>query len=382
LTCTLGLCLCIFDILGLYTYSNTNPSPSFMSNQHNPVHSHPSNSRIIASVDDSFPFNKSQFLTSRDNYRIEEKIGVGGWSEVFKGVNLNTGEEVALKYYEVTPAEKKLNKEIQILKDLNDAPNMIRLREIFTEEINGKEIFVPVFDYFEKENYKDIFSKLTKFQIKYYIFQLLRTLEYAHNKGVIHRDIKPANVLINTKTNQLRIIDWAVSDYYTPNKKLRTTIGTFPYQPPETLLGYKLYNPTYDVWSTGCLLAEMSFQKRGFFNSGRKGERGPHMSQTDIDLQKFKELLDGIAEILGTSGLKEYFNKYKKSMDLSVFEYVGNYEGIPLRDFINETNKHLVDDNLIDLLEKIFVYDHTKRLTASEAIQHPYFDEVRNKNYE
>ena len=379
LTCTLAFSLCILDIIELHTYTKARPSSGLRSQHHYPSFTSSINQEEITPFETEDP--RKQLLGSKSDYEIKEKIGVGGWSKVFRGVNIQTGEDVALKYYAVPLPDKKFQKEIRILKDLNDAPNMIRLREIFTEEINGKEQYVPVFDYFEKDSYKEIFPRLTKFQIKYFIYQLFRTLEYAHNKGVIHRDIKPSNVLMNTKTLQLGIIDWAVSDYYVPGKNLRTTIGTFPYQPPEILLGYKKYNPTYDVWSAGCLLAEMAFQKRGFFNSGRIGERGPHMSQNDIDLQKFKELLDGIAEVLGTSGLKEYFNKYEKSMDFKAFEYVGNYEKIPLKDFINEGNAHLVDEELIDLLEHIFVYDHDERFTATEVLQHPYFNDIRSIIY-
>lgn len=212
------------------------------------------------------------------------------------------------------------------------------------------------------------------------MYQTLRTLKYAHSKGIMHRDIKPPNVMMNTRTLQVRVIDWGISDTYHPLKNFSTDIGTIPFQPPELLLEYVHYNTSFDIWSTGCMFAEMMFQKKNFFLKKKEEKiHRSHLMQQESRLNTYRGLLDDIAQVLGTEDLKKYARKIKGEINVDVLNSVGNYKRIPLMSFKNEENAHLVDPELVDLLEKIFVYDPSKRPTAAEALEHPYFDEIRHQ---
>jgi len=225
-----------------------------------------------------------------------------------------------------------------------------------------------VFDYFEAQHYRTLFPRLNKLEIKKFIYQVLNTLDYAHNQGIIHRDIKPLNILMNQDKIEAKVIDWGSADYFVKEKRKSVRVGSLNFKAPELLLGYEYYDYAVDIWSTGCLLAEMVFLKMHFFQGELKRE---------FNEKELGEQLEVIMRIRGSEELREYAEKYRERMGMEVVNNIGIYEKVSFETFINEENKHLVDDDVIDLLEKMLEYDHIKRVTASEALKHKYFDEIR-----
>jgi len=248
---------------------------------------------------------------------------------------------------------------------------MLLPRDILRQVGRGNSVqYGIVFDYFEAEHYRTLFPALTKLQIKHFIYQTLKTLNYAHNLGIMHRDIKPLNVLMSKETQEVRVIDWGSSDYYISNKRKSVRVASLNFKAPELLLGYEFYDYAVDIWSTGCLLAEMVFLKIHFF----QGEILRHVEEEN----SLMEQLEAIVRIKGLRELREYAEKYQKEMNMEMLmKLAGIYEERAFESFINEENRHLVDDNALDLLDKMLEYDHSKRITAAEALKHPYFDEVR-----
>ena len=368
LTLVLVVCLVYFDIVEF---------PRVLQ-----AHSSQENQRTKLAPNFWKDLNKAR-LGKKEDYIIENdtSIGAGTWSKVYKGIHVPTGDKVALKYSIGPQNNKKLQRELSILQTLEDAPNFLALRDLFKEQVNGEEGFVLVLDYFEKEKYKNVFNKLTKYKIKHFMYQTLKTLEYAHSKRIIHRDIKPYNVLINTRTLQVRVIDWGISDYFHPNKRFSSDIGTIPFQPPEMLLEYVHYNTSFDIWSTGCMFAEMMFQRKNFFRTKREKKDASLYTPQELRNFGYYELLDDIAQVLGTEDLLNYAEKIKDEINVDKLNFVGSYKRKPLMSFKNEKNAHLVDPLLVDLLEKIFVYEPGQRPTASEALGHPYFDEIRHLTF-
>jgi len=100
--------------------------------------------------------------------------------------------------------------------------------------------------------------------MKRYILEILRGLDFAHSRGIIHRDIKPGNVLF-MKDSKVKIVDWGLADFYLPGKKFNTRVASRYFKGPELLLGNNYYDYNQDVWSVGCMLAGMMFQKEPFF---------------------------------------------------------------------------------------------------------------------
>jgi len=363
------LFIAIFDNIGLYKLISDNSLASKFNNKEPKANS---NLRFATSL----WRNIRDIRIASDEYLMENDIGKGGWSKVYKGTHKPTGKTVALKYFFYEEGIK-LQRELTILEDLKDAPNFLPLKDLFEGKLEGKEAIVSVYDCFEKESYKDVFTKLNKTSLKHFMYETLRTLNYAHKKWIIHRDIKPGNVLMNTKTLEVRVIDWGISEYYVPSKTLPTDIGTMPFQPPEVLLGYEYYGTAYDIWSTAWMFAEMAFQKKNLFRTKRNNTNDANLTEDENRMQKYRELLDDIAKVLGSEDLRNYASKIKDFIKQENLDFIGSYQKSGLRKFINKNNAHLVDSNLIDLLEKMFVYDPKQRITASEALEHPYFNEVR-----
>ena len=295
----------------------------------------------------------------RDDYDITGFIAAGGFAKVFKVIHQPSKQTLALKIFVFVP-EATIFKEIQILKDLENAPNALPLKDVIKDRSG---MIGLVFDLFPQTDYKPLFYETTEYQIRYFFYETLRTLEYAHSRGIMHRDIKPQNVLMDMKSNQVKIIDWGHGAYYFPGKEYDVKVASMPYKGPELLLNYKMHDYSLDIWSTGCLFGALLFRKMPFF----RGE--------DLTSQ-----LNAIAKILGTTKLKQYADKYKEFMDVSILEKIGQYPEIPFERFTNKDNKHLLNSQAIDLLKKMLVYDHAKRITAREALKHPYFTEFNKPN--
>ena len=94
-------------------------------------------------------------------------------------------------------------------------------------------------------------NKFTDFDIRYYIYEILRGLDYCHSLGIMHRDIKPHNIMIDHEQRQLRIIDWGLAEYYIPDKEYNVRVASRYYKGPELLVDDTLYNYSLDIWSLG-----------------------------------------------------------------------------------------------------------------------------------
>uniref|UniRef100_A0A8B9KZZ6 non-specific serine/threonine protein kinase n=1 Tax=Astyanax mexicanus TaxID=7994 RepID=A0A8B9KZZ6_ASTMX len=240
--------------------------------------------------------------SNQDDYQLVRKLGRGKYSEVFEAININSNDRVVVK----------------ILKDL--------------------------------------YQRLTDFDIRFYLYEILKALDYSHSMGIMHRDVKPHNVMIDHQMRKLRLIDWGLAEFYHPSQEYNVRVASRSYKGPELLVDYQMYDYSLDMWSLGCMLASMIFQKEPFFHG-----------------QDNYDQLVRIAKVLGTEELYSYLNKYHIELDTRFKDLLGQQTRKRWEHFVQPENQHLVSPEALDLLDKLLRYDHQQRLTAQEAMEHPYF---------
>lgn len=197
-----------------------------------------------------------------DSFERLDKIGQGTYSTVYKARDLETGKIVAMKkvrFVNMDPESVRfMAREIHILRKL-DHSNIMKLEGIVTSRMSGS--LYLVFEYMEHDLAGIAATpgiKFTEPQIKCYMQQLLQGLEHCHSRGILHRDIKGSNLLIDDK-GVLKIADFGLATYHQPDQDqaLTSRVVTLWYRAPELLLGATQYGVAIDMWSTGCILAEL-----------------------------------------------------------------------------------------------------------------------------
>eukprot|EP01062_Namystynia_karyoxenos_P025516 TRINITY_DN2004_c0_g1_i1.p1 TRINITY_DN2004_c0_g1~~TRINITY_DN2004_c0_g1_i1.p1 ORF type:complete len:367 (+),score=145.31 TRINITY_DN2004_c0_g1_i1:80-1102(+) len=294
---------------------------------------------------------------TQDNYEVVRKIGRGKYSEVFEGVNVVNDERCVVKV--LKPVKKmKIKREIKILQNLCGGPNVIKLLDVVRDPSSKTPALI--FEYVENVDFRVLYPTLTDFDIRYYIYELLRTLDFCHSMGIVHRDVKPQNVMINHDRRQMRLIDWGLAEFFHQGQEYNVRVASRYFKGPELLVDLRDYDYGLDMWSLGAMFAGMIFRKEPFFHGH----------------DNYDQLVK-ICKVLGTDELFAYLEKY--GCDLSP-HYDGILQRMPRRPwdyFINKENQHLANPDAIDFLSKLLVFDHQKRVTAAAAQQHPYFAPVR-----
>ena len=304
-----------------------------------------------------FYINQDIKLGDMSKYEVNAKIGRGRYSEVYSGIEKYTNEKVVIKI--LKPINKnKIKREAVILQYLNKCPNSVHLLDITKGE--SIDIYCLIYNNISGHDLKLVYKNIAPEDMKLYIYKILQCLSFCHSKKIMHRDIKSGNIVVNTLTKELNVIDWGLSEYYISNYKYNTRVGTRFYKAPELLLDYKKYDYAIDIWSAGCVLASLLFQKDFFF----KG--------SDLNNQIIK-----VAEVFGYKEFEKFYNKYQNDIRINkkVMEQIKNFEKKDWKSFVNENNKYLVNDEVIDLLDKMLKFDPMERIKAKDAINHPYFKE-------
>ena len=169
-----------------------------------------SHARVYSEVNNNKPeeyssYEEYQFEINDPNpYQILSKLGRGKYSEVFKVVNIPKHKIQVLKVLKPV-ASYKVRREIKILQNLSAGENIIKLLNIVKSSI--PETPALVFEHVNNTDFKELYPTLEEDEIRYYVFQTLKALDYCHSMGIMHRDVKPRNIVIDHKNNKLRLID-------------------------------------------------------------------------------------------------------------------------------------------------------------------------------
>ncbi|XVF50065.1 hypothetical protein PTKIN_Ptkin04bG0064500 [Pterospermum kingtungense] len=287
-----------------------------------------------------------------DSFEKLEKIGQGTYSTVFRARDLESGKIVALKKVRFDNFEPEsvrfMAREILILRRL-DHPNIIKLEGIITSRMSCS-IYL-VFEYMEHDitgllSCPDI--KFSESQIKCYVKQLLSGLDHCHLRGIMHRDIKGSNLLVNNE-GILKMADFGLANFYGSGQRqpLTSRVVTLWYRPPELLLGSTDYTAAVDLWSVGCVVAELLLGKP--ILQGR----------TEV------EQLHKIFKLCG-SPPNDYWKK-SRLPHATLFKPQQPYDSC-----LQETFKDL-PETAVNLISTLLSVEPHKRGTASSALASEFF---------
>ena len=251
---------------------------------------------------------------NQDYYEVIKKIGRGKYSEVFDGICTSNNRRVVVKI--LKPVKKsKIKREIKILQILSQGPSIIKLLDIVKDPLSKTPSLI--FEYIENVDFRTLYPTFNDFDVRYYMYEILKALDFAHSQGIMHRDIKPHNIMIDHSKRKLRVIDWGLAEFFHPGVEYNVRVASRYYKGPELLVDDKFYDYSLDMWSLGCTFAGMIFQKEPIF----KGK------------SNFDQLIK-IAKIMGTEDLMKYIKKYKLVLDHNYHSVLGNFPRISWDTFI------------------------------------------------
>ncbi|XP_053562785.1 mitogen-activated protein kinase 13 [Bombina bombina] len=287
-------------------------------------------------------------------------IGSGAYGSVCSAFDLKTGEKIAIKKlcrpFQSQIFAKRAFRELALLKHMNHE-NVIGLLDVFTSATSLCDFqdFYIVMPYMQIDLQKIMGHHLSEDKIQYLVYQMLCGLKYIHAAGIVHRDLKPGNLAVNEDC-ELKILDFGLARH--ADAEMTGYVVTRWYRAPEVILNWMHYNKTVDIWSVGCIMGEMLIGKPLF---------------------KGKDYLDQLTQILKVTGVPgpEFVQKLE---DMAAKKYIQSLPKIPRKDFSLLFPN--ASDLAVDLLEKMLELDVENRLTATEALEHPYFDEYHDVDEE
>ncbi|XP_057174626.1 MAPK/MAK/MRK overlapping kinase isoform X2 [Ursus arctos] len=286
------------------------------------------------------------------NYKTVGRIGEGTFSEVMKLRSLRDGSYYACKqmkqHFESIEQVNSL-REIQALRRLNPHPNILTLHEVVFDRKSGSlALICELMDMNIYELIRGRRHPLSEKKIMHYMYQLCKSLDHMHRNGIFHRDVKPENILIK---DVLKLGDFGSCRSVYSKQPYTEYVSTRWYRAPECLLTDGFYTYKMDLWSAGCVFYEIASLQPLF----------PGANELDQ--------ISKIHDVIGTPAEKT-LTKFKKSRAMSFDFPFKKGSGIPLL-------TASLSSQCLSLLHAMVAYDPDERISAHQALQHPYFQGQR-----
>lgn len=298
-------------------------------------------------------------------YRIEKVVGKGAYGVVCSARDAETGKKVAVKrikrVLDSGGMATRILRELKFLRLLNAHENIVTVKDVLIpSEKSFNDVFV-VMELMPTDLGKLIRSKtvLVEQHIKFFMFQLLSGVNFLHAAHVFHRDLNPNNILVNSDC-QLRICDFGLARVAFHRDIDHTFwtdyVATRWYRAPELILASSTnYSTAIDMWSVGCIFAEMLGRGKPLFPGNNEREQ--------------------FALILNVTG-KPSREVIQRCGDERLMEYLESVPNVP------PTSLSLLyrgaSAGAVDLLGRLLTFDPNERITAADALALPYFDEFRS----
>lgn len=292
-------------------------------------------------------------------YKKVEKVGNGTYGVVFRAIDIDTNETVALKKMilevENEGVPSTAIREISLLREIQ-SPSIVGLKDVVIED---KKLYL-VFEFLDQD-LKRFLESYAPDQypepmiVKTFLYQILKGTAACHTRRVLHRDLKPQNLLIDSKGN-LKVADFGLARAFAvPIRPYTHEVVTLWYRAPEILLGAVEYSTPIDIWSIGCIFAEMVTKQPLF------------AGDSEID-QLYR-----IFRVLGTPNESNWpgvtsFKDYKSTFP--------NWSPNPIQKVVGNLN---LDAAGLDLLNRMLKYDPCERISAKAALTHPYFRDLHKR---
>ncbi|XWS44586.1 hypothetical protein CRYUN_Cryun15aG0059700 [Craigia yunnanensis] len=306
-----------------------------------------------------------------DKYEKLEKVGEGTYGKVYKAKDKASGQLVALKKTRLEMDEEGVPptalREVSLLQMLSQSLYVVRLlcvEHVDTNKNGGsKANLYLVFEYLDTDLKKFIDSHrkgpnprpLPPSLSQSFLFQLCKGVSHCHSHGVLHRDLKPQNLLLDKDKGILKIADLGLGRAFTvPLKSYTHEIVTLWYRALEVLLGSTHYSTAVDMWSVGCIFAEM-VRRQALFPGD----------------SEFQQLLH-IFRLLGTPTEKQW----PGVSSLRDWHVYPQWEPQNLARAVPSLSA-----DGVDLLSKMLKYDPAERISAKAAMDHPYFDSLDKSQF-